>query len=137
MAVSPPAPESKGSVSEGNPESEDLKKFRQEWFQELRKRNAMRTLDEGTAGTSAILPSQAENSQNVANRSLVTNVDKSKELWKTSDHPLISDGEIRGQDDMPPSLRRALDIYRRAVSHEQIGELDEALTLYRQAFRLV
>jgi len=32
--------------------------------------------------------------------------------------------------------RRALDVYREAVRHEQAGELDLALRLYRQAFRL-
>ena len=35
------------------------------------------------------------------------------------------------------SLASALDVYRRAVQHEQRGELDDALRSYRQAFNLV
>ena len=34
----------------------------------------------------------------------------------------------------PPT---ALTIYRQAVEHEQHGQLDDALVLYRQAFRMV
>jgi len=60
-----------------------------------------------TTGTSDILPSQAENSPNAAkSRSLVKNVDKPREPWN---HPLISNREIKSQDNMP-SLRRALDV---------------------------
>lgn len=35
------------------------------------------------------------------------------------------------------ALADALDVYRRAVQHEQRGELDDALRSYRQAFNLV
>lgn len=141
MAVSSPAPESKENSSNEKLESEDLKIFRQEWLQELQKRNfatSMRKLDSGPAGTSTISPRQSEGSQNVAEtRNLVTNVNRSKEPRNMLDHPLVRNGEIRNEDFMPHSLKKALDIYRRAVSHEQTGELDEALLLYRQAFRLV
>ncbi|KAJ7066540.1 hypothetical protein C8F01DRAFT_1123642 [Mycena amicta] len=37
---------------------------------------------------------------------------------------------------IPASARNALAVYRRAVQHEQKGELDAAVALYRQAFRL-
>lgn len=37
---------------------------------------------------------------------------------------------------LSPQQSKALNIYRRAVIHEQNSELDEALRLYRQAFRL-
>ncbi|KZT20088.1 hypothetical protein NEOLEDRAFT_1182822 [Neolentinus lepideus HHB14362 ss-1] len=33
-------------------------------------------------------------------------------------------------------LQSAIDVYRRAIQHEQGGNLDEALRLYRQAFRM-
>jgi F-box protein 9 len=115
------------SESGDQPESEDLTKFRQEWLQELRKRKDAPTLD---AGTSA--PLFPRNLANEAeSRSLV------KELRNSPDHPLVRNGEIGGDEDMPSSLKKALDIYRRAVSHEQTGKLDEALLLYRQAFRMV
>ncbi|TFK53425.1 hypothetical protein OE88DRAFT_1655559, partial [Heliocybe sulcata] len=40
---------------------------------------------------------------------------------------------------LPPlgdTLQSAVDMYRRAIEHEQGGDLDEALRLYRQAFRI-
>ncbi|KAJ7504312.1 hypothetical protein B0H11DRAFT_511098 [Mycena galericulata] len=37
---------------------------------------------------------------------------------------------------IPSAIRQALAVYTRAVQHEQSGELDEALALYRQAFRM-
>lgn len=42
----------------------------------------------------------------------------------------------RGPGLLPPSAAKALEIYRKAVAHEQRSELDEALRLYRQAFRI-
>jgi F-box protein 9 len=37
---------------------------------------------------------------------------------------------------IPAGVRHALVIYKRAVEHEQSGQLDAALALYRQAFRM-
>lgn len=37
---------------------------------------------------------------------------------------------------VPTVVRHALSIYKRAVEHEQSGQLDKALALYRQAFRM-
>lgn len=54
--------------------------------------------------------------------------------------PIINNaGTPRGPgftEPLLPQQIRSLDIYRRAVTHEQRGELDEALTLYRQAFKI-
>jgi F-box protein 9 len=36
----------------------------------------------------------------------------------------------------PPALRAAIELYRRAVDDEQAGRLDDALRLYRSAFRM-
>jgi F-box protein 9 len=41
-----------------------------------------------------------------------------------------------GQSPLSGSIARAVEIYRSAVQHEQESDLDEALRLYRQAFRL-
>jgi F-box protein 9 len=37
---------------------------------------------------------------------------------------------------LPPKLSKALEVYQQAVLHEQRSELEDALRLYRQAFRL-
>lgn len=36
----------------------------------------------------------------------------------------------------PPALKSAIELYRQAVDHEQAGRLDDALRLYRSAFRM-
>jgi F-box protein 9 len=41
-----------------------------------------------------------------------------------------------GQSHLSPTLARAVEVYHQAVFHEQQSQLDEALRLYRQAFRL-
>lgn len=124
MAVSATPPDSNGKdVLNEEPESEELKSFRQQWLQELQKRKREDIVSSlSPLGIGQDLP----------------NVDESENLTiRHNEHPLVMNGVIRGEDDMPSSLRKALDFYRRAVGHEQAGELDEALLLYRQAFRLV
>ena len=37
---------------------------------------------------------------------------------------------------MGPALQRAVEVYRKAILHEQRSELDDALRLYRTAFRM-
>ena len=141
MAVSPSRLKSKDKgVLNEDLESEDLKRFRQEWLQELRNRteenvSSTRTsLVSGTVGTSTTFP--REDLPNVCERRNL--VDGSKKPRIMSDHPLVRNGKIVGEDDISSSsLKKALDIYRRAVSHEQTGELDKALLLYRQAFKVV
>ena len=121
MAVSASPPESNGKdVLNEESESEELRIFRQQWLQELRGRK------------------QADVVGSTPSLRIPPNVGESGDLTtRRNDHPLVRNGVIQGEDDMPSSLKKALDFYRCAVSHEQAGELDEALLLYRQAFRLV
>ena len=39
-------------------------------------------------------------------------------------------------DVLLPEQEKSLEIYKRAVTHEQRGEIDDALRLYKQAFRI-
>src|SRR5258708_35287733 len=95
MAISPAVPESKGNISNEELESEDLKQFRQEWLQELQKRNVVSstpTLDSEAAGTSPTSPRNLEGFPNVTeSRNLVN---RSKEPRNMSGHPLVRNGEI-------------------------------------------
>jgi len=49
--------------------------------------------------------------------------------------------ELQGRKAKPHNVSTdpptALTTYRQAVEHEQRGQLDDALVLYRQAFRMV
>ncbi|CAE7141810.1 unnamed protein product [Rhizoctonia solani] len=77
-----------------------------------------------------------------------TELDKFREQWKqeirertTGEHPSSPENKASSSN-APPSpsptrVRRApIDIYAEAVEKEQRGELNEALDLYRRAFRL-
>ncbi|EDR14575.1 uncharacterized protein LACBIDRAFT_305309 [Laccaria bicolor S238N-H82] len=52
------------------------------------------------------------------------------------DAPRIQQIQLGPPTSAPATLASALDLYRRAVQHEQRGELDDALRSYRQAFHL-
>jgi F-box protein 9 len=114
----------KGQAHQTDEESVELQRFRQEWLEELHKRKAVNP-EAFTADT--FLPGSAT-------------PDHGRGRLKSPDsasHPAVRNGKIDGEVCMPPVLRKALDIYRRAIEQEQAGDFDEALLLYRQAFRLV
>ena len=91
-------------------ETDELRKFRENWQREVqeRKRQQQQSLQD-PADSATVPPEQTLTS------------------GATGD-PQRS-GVLRLRDD-------ALDAYTRAVKHEQAGQLDEALRLYRQAFRM-
>lgn len=81
-------------------ETEELRKFRENWKKEVREKQRLQP-DSGPP------PQQTSTSEAEAHHS------------------------------RPPQPHNdALEVYIRAVRHEQAGELDEALRLYRQAFRM-
>ena len=114
-------------------DSEELKRFRQEWLEELEKR---RNESQGTPTPSAI---------NTEDGSITPRQGEVMPPTHTSLKGHVKAGTpstthvVRNNEEafMPPSLRKALGIYHLAVEQEQTGNLDEALLLYRQAFRLV
>ncbi|CAE6457002.1 unnamed protein product [Rhizoctonia solani] len=68
-------------------------------------------------------------------------LDKFRERWKqeirertAGDH--VTNQELSASSPPPPTRRSPIDIYAEAVEKEQRGELNEALDLYRRAFRL-
>ena len=91
-------------------ETDELRSFRESWKREVqeRKRQEQQSLQDST-DSATVPPEQTLTSE------------------ATGD-PRQS-GVLRLRDD-------ALEVYTRAVRHEQAGQLDEALRLYRQAFRM-
>lgn len=131
-------------VAEENP---DLIRFRQEWLAELRRQGkALNT----TAASKEGRVAETSNSQPLAKNDVAGSsahqpavatapsspLAKSTQTVLTS-HPALENGGIVKQFAVSKSLETALGRYSQAVEHEQRGELDEALVLYRQAFRLV
>ena len=115
----PPAP----SIPPPDQEPEELAQFREAWKAEVQKKKAAPTTNESPdARLPSSQPPQPE----------------------PESQPGLSSHTIAGSP-VPPitthvnasrSLGSALEIYRRAIKHEQRGELDDALLLYRQAFRM-
>ncbi|KAI5895425.1 uncharacterized protein SCHCODRAFT_02573005 [Schizophyllum commune H4-8] len=116
-------------------DSDDLRKFREAWKAEVQRRRghghhpstdstAHDTVDNVQDGQddSECLPSTSTGTPDAAPRirGKVPTV-----------HP-TSTSTVH----LNPKLTAALDVYRRAVQCEQRGALDDALTLYRQAFRM-
>jgi F-box protein 9 len=154
MSTSTPAAapaKAKIKVEEENPE---LARFREEWLAELRRQGkalvntsaaAQPKSPLGAAGSGE--PLLASNSQHPVTQALsapspgplALSADAPKQTIPTrtlpASHPAVTNGGIATKQFHV--FERALEVYRQAIEHEQRGELDEALRLYRQAFRLV
>lgn len=130
-------------------EPQELARFRREWLAELlqrKTRTGVSTTSQDPVISGPVTPSQAGA------------VSPSRDPWPTSvgsqnyqgpssqtiaSHPSsfsnvsISSSSIEHRTTpLPRHVSSALNVYRKAVEHEQRGELDEALLLYRQAFRM-
>jgi len=90
-------------------ETDELRDFRESWKREVQERRWQQQSLQDSAGTATVPPEQTLTSG-------------------TTGDPQRS-GVVRLRDD-------ALEVYTGAVKHEQAGQLDEALRLYRQAFRM-
>jgi len=113
----------------GEEEPSELVKFREEWLAELRRRKASPDTNVPASVGTPDIPSIPTDS----GTSKVPG--PSHPLPAT--HPALSRGEILPQSHVSTTLENALSFYRQAVEHEQRSDLDQALQLYRQAFRLV
>ena len=118
-------------------ESPELARFRKEWKEEVRQRTA-----EPTRGQ----PSSPPENETLTTPTALTD-DAPSTNRPTVQPPAVPSGSARdstttpghifqGETQLGRSLARAVEIYRSAVRHEQDGLLDDALRLYRQAFRL-
>ena len=120
------------------PETDDLKRFREAWREEVRMKkgvpgtissNTKKTLiaseDAGPSGATPVLP-QIPDSLPTSTNEITSG--HSEEDTRPTSHLAAA---IATNNTRSP----AVAIYRQAVLHEQKGELDEALHLYRQAFR--
>ncbi|KAJ3866824.1 hypothetical protein EV359DRAFT_35802 [Lentinula novae-zelandiae] len=114
-------------------ESEELRKFREEWRAEVKRRNGVESVTRSESTEASDWPDTA-----------------SFNVFSTSSGP-ASSGYATSVATVPPTPSAsfhvstapplsqvsslAVSIYREAVIHEQRGELEEALYLYRSAFR--
>lgn len=131
---------------QGEEENPELIKFREEWLAELgRRKGESNSSVSSSAATSAGSHLLNERSLNAARH--IAGTGPSARVASTSNgaehvpartsHPAVENGGITTQFHASKPLENALNIYCQAVEHEQRGDLDQALLLYRQAFRMV
>ena len=92
-------------------ETDELRSFRENWRREVEEKKRLQLSRKDPTEPAAALPEQSS----------------TPEASSAQGSPHHS-GAFRSRND-------ALEVYGRAVKHEQAGELDDALRLYRQAFR--
>ncbi|KAH9840249.1 uncharacterized protein C8Q71DRAFT_746458 [Rhodofomes roseus] len=117
--------------------AEDLARFREEWKEEVRRKKAAAHAGPSKPeGPSDTAPSQQNGPEALQK-------DKSPDVPQTAVHPAKAYHPVhvpRFTDTtsapLGPKLQRAVEVYRRAVLCEQQSNLDEALALYRTAFRM-
>ncbi|KAI0708819.1 hypothetical protein C8T65DRAFT_206191 [Cerioporus squamosus] len=115
-------------------ESEELARFRQQWFEELRAKKKVPTSEEvagraPSSSTSTDLPGHPHPRPHLSQRRASHDA--------SSPPPVARKPTPRATPaPMGPALQRAVEVYRKAILHEQRSELDDALRLYRTAFRM-
>ncbi|KAF9477585.1 hypothetical protein BDN70DRAFT_810414 [Pholiota conissans] len=131
-------------------ENPDLIRFREEWLAELRRQgkqvpatvvspNSEALSSHGAAGAGKAAVAgifRAAPGPSVVLSALSGDAPKQIALTRTlpASHPAIKNGGVTTKQSH--AFERALEVYRQAIEHEQRGELDDALLLYRQAFRM-
>ena len=119
-------------------EPTELRQFREQWKEEVRLRREEQHVHQQGASSEPNqhkASSPARNSQSHAHPRL-TPLDTAVKSPLTWSAPRQTPHTSHGQSPLSGSIARAVEIYRRAVQREQESDLDEALGLYRQAFRL-
>jgi len=110
-------------------ESSELADFRAEWRAELESRKRARRASASAANIVEHTPTSFPTARPLQQTR--------KPTCSAQSHPVITpDGEII-DGKQGKALTSALSVYKQAVQFEQAGDLDQALTLYRQAFRMV
>ncbi|KAH9942007.1 hypothetical protein B0H21DRAFT_878056 [Amylocystis lapponica] len=120
-------------------DSEELARFRKAWQEEVRKKKAPPSASPARADPD-LIPAPSKPASDVPH----SHVRRSS---ASSAHAALSrpPGDVfppkpplAGTSTVPlgPALSKAIEVYRRAVQCEQRSELDEALRLYRMAFRM-
>ncbi|KAG2112977.1 uncharacterized protein F5147DRAFT_789964 [Suillus discolor] len=129
------------------PEQEpvELARFREQWKAEVRERqtatSGVQTQPVLGAITAAERIIPAARSDASAKPATITNTLSASPSRGPATHvvagaPAVTTHASHGHSNLSPNLAHAIEVYRKAVFHEQHSQLDEALRLYRQAFRL-
>lgn len=130
-------------------ETEELVKFRELWKREVQQKKAQTgagsQLHPSTSEWTGDLPTSSRDTQGIAASSASAS---SKNIARHARPHSHSNATVPAEHHTPPerralpdavfsdALRAAIDVYARAIQCEQESQLDEALQLYRRAFRM-
>jgi F-box protein 9 len=125
-------------------EPAELARFREQWKAEVRERQAATTsgaqiepvTGASTAAARATSPARSDASVKPATLTNSLSASRRPATNVVAGASTVTTHASHGQSHLSPNLTRAVEVYRKAVFHEQHSQLDEALRLYRQAFRL-
>jgi F-box protein 9 len=124
-------------------EPAELARFREQWKAEVRERQAATSgaqtepvTGTSTAAARAISPARSDASVKTATITNALSASRGPSTYVVAGAPTVTTHASHGQSHLSPNLAHAVEVYRKAVFHEQHSQLDEALRLYRQAFRL-
>jgi F-box protein 9 len=131
-------------VSEQEPA--ELARFREQWKAEVRERRAGAPAQPSASARSttterAASPARSDTSTKTVTATTSNTHSAHRGLPRPATHAIAGAPNVpvpasHGQSHLSPTLAHAIEVYRNAVLHEQRSQLDEALRLYRQAFRL-
>ncbi|CDO69621.1 hypothetical protein BN946_scf184851.g9 [Trametes cinnabarina] len=117
-------------------EPEELVRFRQQWLEEVRSKKKAPSIQDPGPAPAASSSADAESSAHAHSPSVHHPTQRGISHDDTAPHPVVKKPPPAAPPAFGPSLQRAVEVYRKAVQHEQQGELDDALRLYRTAFRM-
>ncbi|KAG2157698.1 uncharacterized protein EDB93DRAFT_1238531 [Suillus bovinus] len=128
------------------PEQEpaELARFREQWKAEVRERRAATSGTQtqtvpgaSTAAERAIALARSDARTKPTTITNTLSASRGPATHVVAGAPTVTTHTAsHGQSHLSPNLAHAIEVYRKAVVHEQHSRLDEALQLYRQAFRL-
>ncbi|KAI0358040.1 hypothetical protein OH77DRAFT_1421315 [Trametes cingulata] len=117
-------------------EPEELVRFRQQWLEELRSKKKAAPSQDASTSSAAAPPASPEATAPPHSPPAHHHTQRRLSHARPSSPPSARRPSAVAPAPIGPALQRAIEIYRNAVYHEQRSELDEALRLYRTAFRL-
>lgn len=135
----------KTAQSDSQEDPEELARFREQWKEEVRRKKEAvlaqtpqsPNLDNGSTSqpdrklSEAKLPSNEPHPPPTTSR-VILGPNIANDISPVP-KPLSTEAK---NIELTPKLRVAVDVYRDAVTHEQRSDLDQALVLYRKAFRM-
>ncbi|KAJ7170499.1 hypothetical protein C8R43DRAFT_981948 [Mycena crocata] len=119
-----------------NADLDELARFREEWKREVQqKRNQSVPPPKTVQQESKSLP-EYDIPEDTSSGTATPHPGPSSETISGSPTVFAPLSGYFNGSNVPSAIRHALSVYKQAVQHEQSGELDQALALYRQAFRM-